>query len=301
VKGKTCLITGASAGIGLTTALGLAKLGATIIIASRDHQRGLKAREFIKEQTNNVKVEYLPVDLASFSSIHQMAENINSRYGKLDVLINNAGIFTSEKRLSEDGYELTFAVNHLAPFLLTNLLLESLFNARTARIINLVSCFHFLARIDINDLNFQRRNYNGLNAYNCSKLANVLFTYYLAGMLSKTSVTVNCSDPWGTNTGIVDRANFICRLLWNVQKPFLLTATKGARTSIYLATSDIVSGINGNYFRHCRQYNSSKASYDNEISLILWKECEKMTNISYNKTITSSQKLKDLAILNDIL
>jgi NAD(P)-dependent dehydrogenase (short-subunit alcohol dehydrogenase family) len=281
VKDKTCLITGGSAGIGLATALGLAKLGATIIIASRDPQRGIKAVEFIKEQTESNAVEYLSVDLASFSSIHQMAENFNSRFGKLDVLINNAGVYYSGLNFTKDNIEMQLGVNYLSHFLLTYLLLESLKEVAHPRIINVTSRFHFQGRIYFDNL-FLGNKYNGLRAYCQSKLANVLFTYELAERLKGKNISVNCLHPGTVRTRIGNtNATGLYPIVCNLCKPFLISPQKGAETSIYLASSDEVKEVTGKYFQKCRPIRSSKLSYNKEIALKLWKESEDFTGIRF--------------------
>lgn len=281
MNGKVCLITGASAGIGYSTALGIAKLGATTILASKNKQRGKEAEKYIIEQSNNKNVELLFVDLASISSIREFADKFNSKYHKLDVLINNAGVLYSNLVFTEDNIEMQFGINHLAPFLLTNLFMELLKEAKDSRIINVTSRFHFRGKIHFDDLSLLNK-YHGLRAYCQSKLANVLFTYKLAEKLKNSDITVNCLHPGTAKTkiGITNSTGWY-PVMCNIIKPFLISSQKAARTSIYLASSEEVKGVTGKYFQKCKAVKSSKLSYNKKIADQLWNVSEELTGIKY--------------------
>jgi NAD(P)-dependent dehydrogenase (short-subunit alcohol dehydrogenase family) len=287
LKGKICLITGASSGIGFETARALAGMDATVIMVSSRPDKLRKAMEEVIQQTKNNNVVAVPCDLSSQASIHRLADEILSDFSRLDILINNAGVFRSSKHLTEDGYEWTFAVNHLAPFLLTNLLLGRIIASSPSRIVNLVSSFHIMGRIKIEDLHFSGKWYDGLVAYNRSKLANVMFSYELDRKLAGTGVTVNASDPWGTRTNLLKEAKGFYRFLWDIQWPTLQPTHKGAQTSVYLASSEELKKTSGKYFRHKRQVRSSKSSHNNVASEKLWTECERLTGASYDEVINS--------------
>lgn len=277
MKDKICLITGANAGIGKTTALGLAKLGARIVIISRNKERGEKALKEIASESGNENIDLFTADLASFASIRKLAKEIRSRYDKLDVLINNAGIFVSELQYTEDKIEMQWGVNHLAPFLLTHLLMDTLKKAGSARIVNVSSRVHLRGTIHFNGLNLTS-NYDGLRAYSQSKLANVLFTYELAARLEGTGVTANCLHPGGVKTHFVDKnASGFYKVGWILLKPFMISPTKGAETSVYLASSEEVKGVTGKYFDKCRPKRSSRRSYDKAVAKRLWEVSEELT------------------------
>ena len=277
MKNKICLITGANAGIGKTTALGLAKLGARIVMVSRDKERGERALKEIVSESGNENIDLLTADLASFKSIRKLAEEIRSRYDKLDVLINNAGTFVSELKYTEDKIEMQWGVNHLAPFLLTHLLMDTLKKAGSARIVNVSSRVHFRGAIHFDDLNLTSR-YDGLKAYSQSKLANVLFTSELAERLQGTGVTANCLHPGGVRTHFVDKnASGIYKIGWILLKPFMISPSKGAETSVYLASSEEVEGVTGKYFDKCRPKRSSHISYDKAVAKRLWEVSEELT------------------------
>jgi NAD(P)-dependent dehydrogenase (short-subunit alcohol dehydrogenase family) len=284
---NVCLITGASSGIGFCTALALAAMDTSIIMVSRNQEKLQNAFHEITFKTKNKNVFALPCDLSSQKDIRKLSFEIHSRFDRLDVLINNAGIFRSSRKITEENYELTFAVNHLAPFLLTNLLLEIMYSSAPSRIINVVSSFHKMARIDTKDLHFTRKPYNGLAAYSNSKLANIMFTYELAHRLNGTGVTANASDPWGTRSEISRGQKGILKIIWQIFQPFLQPTKKGAETSVYLACSAESDRCNGKYFRHKKEYQTSKSSHDIDLSVNLWNECERLTGVSYNSVISS--------------
>ena len=280
MKGKVCLITGANRGIGKATALGLALRGATVIIHCRNRQLGETAREEIVAKTGNAAIEVMVADLASLEAVRRLAEAVQRRHATLHVLVNNAGLAKRRHTLTEDGFETTFAVNHLAPLLLTNLLLDILKGSAPARIVNLASMVHRWGRISFHDLMGQR-HYSMGRAYNQSKLANVLFTYELARRLDGTGVAANCvhpgmvvSDLGREYTGFM---GLIANKLW---RPFMRCPEKGADTVIYLASSPDVAGVTGKYFANRRAVRSSRASHDPALAQRLWEVSERLTGLA---------------------
>src|SRR5688572_5947611 len=244
MKGKICLVTGANAGIGKVTALELAKMGATVVIVCRDKNRGEEALKEIKEKSKNDSVELLLADLSSQQEIHKLAEEFKSKYNRLDVLVNNAGVIFGERRITADGIENTFALNHLGYFLLAHLLLDVLKASAPSRIINVSSEGHRMGNIKYDDIN-REKGYSSLQVYGQTKLDNVIFTYELAKRLEGTGVTVNCLHPGGVATNFGSGNNTIFGFLVKLVRPFLITAEKGAETSVYLASSPQVEGVTG--------------------------------------------------------
>lgn len=293
MNNKICLITGATSGIGLETAKEIAQLGATVIVVGRNATKGAAVVAQIRQQTGNEAVEFMPADLSSQKAIRTWVEQFNKKYARLDVLVNNAGIVVMSKQTSVDGIEMTWAVNHLGYFLLTNLLLDTLIASAPARIVNVASALHFQGRIDFADLYGRRGFYNGLAAYNNSKLANVLFTYELARRLAQrgAGVTANTLHPGGVRTNLVARNGGIFR--WIAQPLFDLMAVsvvEGAQTSVYLASSPKVEGVTGKYFDQCRERKSSRASYDEAAQKQLWQASEEMVGMQ-----TPVRSIKPLA------
>ncbi len=281
MKDRVCLITGATSGIGKATALELAKMGATVVLHGKDEKKGERALGEILKSSGNENVEFLIANLSSQSQVRKLASEIQKKYERLDVLINNAGVFYSYHEYSPDGVEMQFAVNHLSHFLLTNLLLQMLDESAPARIINVSSNAHFRETIHFDDINLAK-HYNGWQAYCQSKLANVLFTYELADRIDPRQVTVNALHPGTVRTNIVGKyASFIYRLGWNLQKPTMLSVKEGAKTPIYLATSEEVAGITGLYFVRRIPQKSSELSYDKALAKKLWELSEKLTGFEY--------------------
>jgi NAD(P)-dependent dehydrogenase (short-subunit alcohol dehydrogenase family) len=241
MQGKVCLITGANSGIGKATALGLAHLGATVIMVCRDRTRGEAAQQEIKRRSGNEAVDLLLADLSWQQSVRELADTFQQRYGQLHVLINNAGSGFSQRQESVDGLEMTFAVNYLAPFLLTNLLLDILKQSAPTRVINVVAALGNIARVEMNDLQLQHR-YSFLRAYFQSKLALMLFTYELARLLQGTSVTVNAFNPGGTATNFGERglAPVTRTLMHFLSSRFSKSPEKAAETPLYLASSPAI-------------------------------------------------------------
>lgn len=270
MKGKTVLITGSTDGIGMHTALGLARMGANILIHGRNREKGKMVLKEISKVSGNSNLELFIADLSSQKQVRNLAADIQMNHDRLDVLINNAGVFEKERRLTEDGIETTFAVNYLAPFLLTNLLLDLLKKSAPSRIISVASIAHESAAIDWNNLQGERY-YDSFNAYAVSKLCIVLFTYALSRRLEGSKVTVNCLHPGVIKTKLL-REGF-------GDYPGD-TPEKGAKTSIYLASSPEMECMRGKYFENQRIARSSTISYDMALQERLWKISEKLTELA---------------------
>jgi len=279
MRGKVCLVTGGSSGIGKATALGLANMGATVIVVGRDRSRGEAAVTEIKQKSNNDAVDLMLADLSSQASIRRLAEeDFKDRYEQLHVLINNAGVFTSKHTVTLDGIETTFAVNHLAPFLLTNLLLDVLKASAPTRIINITSSGERSGTINFDNLQGESR-YSGFRAYNQSKLAMILFTYELARKLEGTGVTVNCVHPGVVVTNLGRGSSGAFGLLLRLMRPFFSSPEKGAETPIYLASSLEVEGVSGKYFAKKAEAKSSELSYDAATARRLWQVSAELTKL----------------------
>jgi len=242
MKNKRILITGSTSGIGRASAKELAKMGANIVLVSRNEEKLKTQVEELKKATNNESIDYIQGDLSSLADIRKVAEIYRNRYTELDVLLNNAGLIVPDHRTTTDGYEYTFALNHLGYFLLTGLLLDLLKKSSTARIVSVSSSAHKAGKINFNDINFEK-GYNSFAAYSQSKLANVLFTYELAEKLKNTNITVNCLHPGVVNTNFGNDYKGGLKLIMSMLKPLLITADKGAETSIFLASSPKVKTV----------------------------------------------------------
>lgn len=281
MTGKTVLVTGGTGGIGGATAAGLAGLGARVGIVGREQQRAEAAAEQIRAAGGQVDV--FTADVASQRQVRRLAEQVLAAYPRLDVLVNNVGGYWATRHETEDGLERTFAVNHLAPFLLTNLLLDRLRASAPARIVSVSSGAQSMGRIDFDDLTGER-GYNGQRAYNQSKLANVLFTYELARRLEGTGVTATVLHPGVVRTsfGREDSGRWM-RLMLPVVRPFMKTPQEGARTSIHLASAPEVEGVTGQYFARSRPKESSKASYDRAAAARLWEASTRLVGLDLNR------------------
>jgi len=276
MEGKICIITGANSGIGKATAIGLAKMNAIIVMICRSKERGEEAQKEIIELTGNKKVDLLLCDLSSQESIRKFVSEFKSKYQKLHILINNAGVMLSKRGVSVDGFEMNFAVNHLGPFLLTNLLLDVLKKSAPSRIINVSSAAHRMAKMDFDDLQSEKMKYRLMKIYGASKLALMLFSYELSRKLEGTSVTVNTLHPGLVNTNLgQDQSSFS----QGFGKLFFKKAEKGAETSIYLASSQEVEGITGKYFAKKQQKQSSEESYNEDYAKRLWDLSKEMTKL----------------------
>lgn len=279
LSGRTAMVTGASHGIGKETAVALAAMGARVVLVCRDRARGEAARAEVTERSGNTAVELAIADLSRQSDIRALATGFLAGHDRLHVLVNNAGTFEAERSVTVDGIETTFAVNHLGPFLLTNLLLPLLKASAPSRIVTVSSTAHGYAKIYFDDLHGERR-YGAMRAYSQSKLANMLFTRELARRLEGTAVTANCLHPGGVATGLVRYTGVfgaIVRAALTLGRPFMLNAEQGAATSVYLASLPEVEGVTGEYFAKQRPVRSSKESYDADVARRLWQVSEELT------------------------
>ena len=275
MAGKTCLVTGANSGIGKETALGLARMGARVVLVCRNVQKGELAVSAIQRETGSTQLDLLIADLSSLESVRALAAQVQQRYPRLDVLINNAGAAVPSRRLSADGIELTLAANHLGPSLLTLLLLDRLKASAPSRIVNVSSDAHRNARLEIDDLQFGRRNYNALGAYAQSKLLMNAFTFELARRLEGTGVTANCLHPGVVTTNIwPPDAPWYFKLAIAAIKPFMLSASRGAEVSLYVAASRDVAGVTGQYFVKSKAVESSRLSRDPKVIADIWQWTE---------------------------
>ena len=278
LQGRVCVVTGASSGIGRATAHALGRLGATVGLVCRDRARGEALVSEVRAASGHDRVALFVADLSSQEAVRGLAGALRAAYPALHVLVNNAGVVNLRYAETADGIETVFAVNHLAPFLLTHLLLGRLAESGPARIVNVASDVHRWGRIDFDDLG-RRRRYRGMAVYAQSKLANVLFTYELARRLAGTAVTANCLHPGAVATGLGRNNGRLARLVARALRPFFRTAEDGAATSVYLAASPAVEGVSGRYFVDCREARSSPPSYDERLARRLWEVSVGMTGL----------------------
>jgi NAD(P)-dependent dehydrogenase (short-subunit alcohol dehydrogenase family) len=278
MNGKVVMITGPTSGIGKVTALALAGMGAELVLVSRSQDRLRSLCQEIMDRTGNDRALSVPCDLSSMNDVRRLAQEFKDRHHRLDVLVNNAGAILGDRKLSVDGYEYTLALDHLAPFLLTNLLLGELKNAAPSRVVTVSSTGHRAGRIHFDDLMLER-GWTTLKAYGQAKLANVLFTYELDRHLEGTGVTANCLHPGMVRNGFGSELRGPMRLLSAVMMPFTISEEDGARTSIYLASAPEVEGVSGRYFVQRRASGSSRRSYDMDVAKRLWEASEKLTGL----------------------
>jgi retinol dehydrogenase-14 len=277
---KIALITGGTGGIGKATAIGLATMGARVGITGRDLARAEQAAADIRAASGNPAVDAFAADLTSQAEVRQLATAVLAAYPRLDVLVNNVGGFWAHRHPTADGLERTFALNHLAPFLLTNLLLDRLKASAPARVVTVSSGAQALGRIAFDDLQ-GARHYSGQRAYNQSKLASVMFTNELARRLAGTGVTATCLHPGvvRTNFGAEDQARFFA-LISRVVLPLLKTPAEGAQTAIYLASSPAVDGVTGQFFANRKPKTANKVAYDTTMTARLWRVSADLTGMT---------------------
>ncbi|MDA0228740.1 MAG: SDR family oxidoreductase [Proteobacteria bacterium] len=278
---KNFLVSGGTDGIGRITATELARTGGEVILVGRDRAKAERVVAQIKRDSGNERVGFELADLSSQDDIRALANRLNDRLEHLDVLVNNVGAWFQRRQLSVDGIEMTFALSHLGYFLLTGLLLEKLKRAPAARIVNVSSIAHRGPQIDFDDPQGAER-FSGWRAYHASKLANIHFTLRLAEMLDGGSVTVNCLHPGFVASKFAhNNGGWLKWLMMVVQQLVAISETKGARTSVHLATANSVAGVSGKYFNKCKIDKSSAESHDKEARERLWQLSEELTGFSY--------------------
>jgi NAD(P)-dependent dehydrogenase (short-subunit alcohol dehydrogenase family) len=271
------VVTGASSGIGLYTALGLARAGMQVVMAGRDRGRTEAARRFVTEQSGSDRVEIALADFSRLDDVRRLAAEILSAHDRLDVLVNNAGLFSPGYRLSADGVELTFAVNHLAPFLLTNLLLDRLEASAPARIVTVASDAHRGSRIDVADLT-RPRDWTMMRAYGRSKLCNILFTRELASRLEPSKTVATCLHPGFVATGIGRRGGLV-ELGWRLARPLMISAEKGAETPVFLATVPDLQPFHGGYVIRKVLAQPDPMALDSGLASRLWSESARLVGL----------------------
>ncbi|MGZ4722070.1 SDR family oxidoreductase [Oryzihumus sp.] len=279
MTGRTILVTGGTHGIGLATAQALASSGAAVALVGRNADKTSQVVEALRRDSGNDRVEGMVADLSSQAEVRRLATDFATGHDRLDVLVNNVGGFWATRHVTADGLERTFALNHLAPFLLTHLLRPLLEASAPARVVTVSSGAQAMGRIDFEDLQGER-SYSGQRAYNQSKLANVLFTYELARRLEGTGVTANALHPGVVRTGFgQEDSSTLFRVTLPVIRPFMLSPERGAQTSVYLASSPEVEGVSGRYFVRKKARRSSPASYDPQVARRLWEVSAELTGV----------------------
>lgn len=284
VEDRTCLITGATSGIGIETAVGLAECGARVVICGRNAERAEAARGDIVRRSGNPRVEVLLADFSSLSEVRKLADSFKDGHDALHVLVNNAGVVNNRREITVDGLEATFAVNHLASFLLTNLLLDRLLASAPARIVNVASDAHLFGSIDWEDLQSEKRYQgppvvSGMRVYGTSKLMNILFTKELARRIEGSGVTANCLHPGMVATGLGTNNGLLGSLAVGLMRPFALRPAQGARTTLHLALSPELSDVSGDYFARRRPARHSAAARDPEAARRLWEESARLAGL----------------------
>lgn len=279
LKDRIILITGATSGIGKAAAHLITAMGAQVVITGRNKEKLEMTVQELKSQTGNESVIYLVADFCDLDQVREMASNFEARYARLDVLVNNAGAFFNKRRETIYGVEKTFVVNHLAPFLLTNMLMETMQRSEEGRIVNVSSDAHQYGSLDFDDLEL-KHGYTGMKAYARSKLSNILFTYEAARRLAGSTITVNALHPGHVATNIFrNDFSFIGPALKWVMGLFSLTPEEGADNTVFLATSPEVKGMTGQYFVKREAVRSSPRTYDENLATKLWQISEKLTSL----------------------
>jgi len=277
LDGKVAVVTGGSSGIGQFTALGLAKLGATVVITARNAARLAETAAWLKAQVPGAAIEAEQVDFAALNSVRAMAARVTVRHPRIAILVNNAGLVMGRRTVTEDGFEAIFQINHLAPFLLTNLLLPAIKAEDKARIVTVASNASTRSIIDFDDLQLER-GWGPMKVYGRSNLMNILFTVELARRLEGTGITTNALHPGFVGTRIGNKG-WAVDWLWALIKPFVLSPAQGAETPVYLASSPAVAGVSGQYFYKKKPIRANELAYDPVASARLWRVSAEMTGI----------------------
>ncbi|MFX1375724.1 MAG: SDR family oxidoreductase [Promethearchaeota archaeon] len=282
MKGRICMITGANSGIGKATAIGLAKMGATIVMVCRNKERGERALKDIKKKSESESIDLLLADLSSQKAIYQFVKDFKEKYKCLHVLINNAGVNLSKHTLTEDGIETTMAINYFAPFLLCNLLFDSLRAGKPARIVNVASSMQSKS-IDFDNLNGEK-HYRQLKAYSVSKLALILFTYEFVRRFDGNGITINCLHPGFVRTNMIRNFKRFVKYFFPFIGLFMKSPKRGAKSSVYCASSPEVEGISGKYFKKRREAKTVRVSYNEELAKQLWNISVELTGLNHVKS-----------------
>jgi len=281
MSGRVCFVTGSTHGIGLATATALARAHATVVVHGRDPSRVDEVSRALRARTGNRQVSGLATDFSALADVRRLAEELGARHDRLHVLVNNAGAMTFPRRRTADGFEWHFGVNHLAPFLLTNLLLDRLKASAPARIVTVASSAHRRNPIRLDDLNFER-DYEGLAAYGRSKFANILFTMELVRRLAGSNVTANAVHPGYVVTNLATAADLprLGRWVMAVLKPLMLSPDQGAAAPIYLASSPEVAAVTGKYFVKCKEAAPDPRALDADLARRLWERSAELTGLA---------------------
>ncbi|GCE31933.1 short-chain dehydrogenase [Dictyobacter alpinus] len=287
MQGKVCLVTGSSSGIGKATAKGLARTGAKVVMICRNRAKGEATQAEIRQEIAHAQTDLIVADLSELAQVQRAAQELTQRYPHLHVLINNAGGLKSKREVTTDGLEYAFATNYLAPFLLTQLLLDTLKASVPARIINVSSAGHSLGRIDFANLQSEQR-YSASRAYADTKLAQLYATYELAAQLEGTGITVNALHPGAVATNFNDNLTGLVGFIGAFNNLVGASADKGTQTTLYLASSPEVEGVTGKYFSKCQPVSSSKRSYDLEVRKRLWQVSKELIQPYASLTNTKS-------------
>ncbi|HBZ69630.1 MAG TPA: short-chain dehydrogenase [Deltaproteobacteria bacterium] len=278
LQGRVCIVTGASSGIGLETARGLAAQGATLVAVCRNRERGEAALASVRESTGNEDLHLALADLSAQASTRQLAKELLARWERIHVLVNNAGVFEARRRLTADGIERVFAVNHLSYYLLTRLLLDRLKESAPSRVVNVASDAHRFARLDWENLQGEK-SWSFMRQYGLSKLCNILFTQELAKRVAGSGVTANALHPGAVGTRLGQNNGAWAKALTLLLRPFLLTPAQGADTSIYLASSADVGGVSGAYFVKRRRAEPTPEATDPRNAAQLWELSARLTGL----------------------
>ncbi|HJO23942.1 MAG: SDR family oxidoreductase [Myxococcota bacterium] len=276
LAGKTCVVTGATSGIGEATALGLVRMGARVVIVGRSQARGQATLARLQAAGSADRVDLRLADLASLADIRRLADEILATCPRIHLLVNNAGVVNLHHRINADGFEETFAVNHLAYFALTNRLLDRLVASAPARIVNVSSEAHRFGPLDLDNLQSEGK-YGAMRTYGRSKAANILFTRELARRLEGTGVTVNAVHPGAVASRLGAHNGWVGKLAMGLLKVFFQTPEKGARTSLHVATAPELDGVSGAYFARCREKQPAASACDSETAQRLWDASAQLT------------------------